>query len=317
MTARLSCFLALWALGGALAAADAPQVSFKASDGELEIEVGDQPFATYVYRDEKIPRPYLAHVKAPGGIQATRNHPPVEGQDATDHADFHPGIWLAFGDLSGADNWRLKARVEHVRFVEEPKGVAGRGAFAVRNRYLAADGKTAACEETCRISVLVRPAGYLLVWDSTFQSDTGDFYFGDQEEMGLGFRVATPIAVAGGGRILNADGDKNEKEGRGKQAAWCDYRGTIDGRIVGATLMPDPKNPLRSYYHVRDYGLMVANPFGRNALTGGKVSRVTVRKGERYRLRFGVLVCSSSGHEAVDVKKAHEDFVREIEHKRE
>jgi hypothetical protein len=312
MAVRLFCFLALSAVAGAVSAADAPQVSFKAGDGTLDIAVGDLPFATYVYRDDKITRPYLAHVKTPGGIQVTRNHPPVEGKDATDHADFHPGIWLAFGDLGGADNWRLAARVEHVRFLEAPKGEAGRGSFAVRNRYGSADGKTTVCDEMCRISVLVRPAGYLVVWDSMFQSETGDFYFGDQEEMGLGFRVATPIAVAGGGRILNADGDQNEKEGRGKQSAWCDYRGTIDGRVVGATLMPDPKNALRSFYHVRDYGLMVANPFGRSALTGGEVSRVTVKKGEAYTLRFGVLVYSSGAGKEVDMQAAYEDFVRQI-----
>ena len=69
----------------------------------------------------RILRPYFCNVHAPGGIQVTRNHPPVAGQDATDHDTMHPGLWLAFGDINGQDFWRNKGRIEHVRFTEPPK----------------------------------------------------------------------------------------------------------------------------------------------------------------------------------------------------
>jgi hypothetical protein len=37
------------------------------------------------------------------------------------------------------------------------------------------------------------------VWDSTFASDSGvGFDFGEQDEIGLGVRVATPLAEKGG-----------------------------------------------------------------------------------------------------------------------
>ena len=41
-------------------------------------------------------------------MQVTRHHPPIEGQDRVDHGTFHPGIWMAFGDISGSDYWRLE-----------------------------------------------------------------------------------------------------------------------------------------------------------------------------------------------------------------
>ena len=69
-----------------------------------------RPVATYVFRDDKILRPYFANVHAPGGIQVTRNHPPVPGKDATDHDTMHPGVWLAFGNLSGQDFWRQRGQ---------------------------------------------------------------------------------------------------------------------------------------------------------------------------------------------------------------
>ena len=32
-------------------------------------------------------------------------------QDLDDHPTMHPGLWLAFGDINGADFWRNKGRV--------------------------------------------------------------------------------------------------------------------------------------------------------------------------------------------------------------
>ena len=56
--------------------------------------------------------------------------------------------------------------------------------------------------------------------------------------------------------------------------------------------MPDPENVRRAWFHARDYGVLVANPFGRRAFTRGEESRVVVKAGETFRLRFGVLVHS-------------------------
>ena len=224
--------------------------------------------------------------------------------DPTDHATFHPGLWLAFGDLGGADNWRNRARVEHERFVEEPAGGSGRGTFAVANRYLGGDGATI-CREICRYRILVRPSGYLLIAASEFASDSGDFTFGDQEEMGFGVRVATPLSVEEGGRLRNSDNREGEREVWGQTALWCDYSGTIDGRHVGITLMPDPKNFRRSWFHARDSGLLVANPFGREAFTKGEKSRVVVRRGETFRLGFGALFHGSPAGKEPDLTAAY------------
>lgn len=285
--------------------AEPPTVSFEQREQRLEISIGGRPFATYVFKDEQVRRPYLAHVRAPGGVQVTRNHPPVSGKDATDHATMHPGVWLAFGEIGGADFWRNKGTARHDGFAEKPKGGAGAGTFAVRNRYEA--GGKLVCEEVCHLSIRVRPTGHLVVWESAFTGPE-DFAFGDQEEMGFGVRVATALSVKGGGAITNADGLKNERQAWGKQADWCDYRGNIDGRAAGVLLMPDPGNFRRSWMHARDYGLLVANPFGRNALTRGERSKVVVRKGETFRLRFGVLAYSGE----VDPKRAYQDYLETI-----
>jgi hypothetical protein len=296
MIARVGLLLGLVSVLPGPARAE-PPVAFDRKDGRLHIQVGGKPFATYVWEDGKVLRPYFAHLHAPNGTPVTRTHPPVAGKDPTDHPDMHPGLWLAFGDLSGADFWRNKGVVEHAGFVEEPAATKDGGTFAVRNRYRA--GEKTVCEEVCRIGISVRPAGYLIDWSSEF-TGPADFHFGDQEEMGLGVRVATPLTVKNGGQIVNGDGAKNEKGVWGKQADWCDYRGAG----VGVALMPDPGNFRRAWFHARDYGLLVANPFGRRAFTKGEEGKVVVRKGETFRLRFGVLVHSGE----VDVGAAFADW---------
>jgi hypothetical protein len=271
----------------------------------LQITAGGRPIATYVFNDAEILRPYFAQLHTPGGTQVTRNHPPIEGQDDTDHAAMHPGLWLGFGDLSGADFWRNRAAVRHVRFVDEPAIDRQGAGFTVENAYLSGEQKL--CDEICRIQIAARPEGYLITWDSTFRGAAA-FAFGDQEEMGLGVRVATPLAVKHGGRIVNSDRQRNESQVWGKPADWCDYSGAIGGRMAGLLLMPDPKNFRRSWFHARDYGVLVANPFGQNAFTKGAKSQVVVRPGESLRLRFGILA-----HEGtIDPAAAYADWVRAL-----
>lgn len=303
-TKAIPLLLAALCLVAQPARAQSP-VSFERQEATLHLRIHGKPFASYIWQDGTILRPYLAQVHAPNGKQVTRHHPPVAGKDASDHAAMHPGIWLAFGDLAGADFWRNKARVEHVEFVEKPKTTRDGGRFAVKNRYRA--GAKTVCEEVCRISIRVRPNSYLIDWTSEF-TGTEDFAFGDQEEMGLGVRMATPLTVKNGGEMRNSNGSKNEKQIWGKQADWCDYRGTIEGQPVGITLMTDRKNFRRSWFHARDYGLLVANPFGQNAFTKGEKSKVVVRKGQKLRLRFAILVYSGQ----VDVGAVYKEWLQAL-----
>lgn len=285
----------------------AKTVAFVQRSDEVRLQIGGATVARYVYRDEAIPRPYFCDVVAGNGIQVTRTHPPVEGEDRTDHATFHPGIWMAFGDIGGADVWRNRARVRHVRFVEAPIGGDGRGAFSVENAY-ETEGREV-CREVVRYEVSATRSGFLLEWESEFRGGEAGFYFGDQEEMGLGVRVATPLAVENGGEIRNSEGDLDEDGAWGKTAAWCDYGGVVEGKRCGMVLMTDPGNFRPCWFHARDYGFVAANPFGRKAFTGGEPSRVEVDAGTTLRLRFGVLVYGQDDATRPDIGAAYRMFV--------
>jgi hypothetical protein len=295
-------------------AADPPKVELNKQPGQVEITVGGKPFATYVYADPKISRPYFAHVHAPNGTQVTRNHPPIAGKDKMDHPEFHPGIWLAFGDIEGNDYWRLKAPVEHSRFYPDRTN----DTFSVLNRYLAAnDPSDLICEEVCHFQIAPTPFGIMLLWDSTFLG-VHKFTFGDQEEMGLGVRVATPMRVEAGdgsippgtGTMTDAKGRKNGAEIGGNDSDWCDYSGTVDGQQVGITIFCHPDNFRPSWFHARDYGFFAANAFGRAAFKKGPPSKVDVLPEDEFQLRYGVLVHSSADGKQPDLNAAFEYYKR-------
>lgn len=267
------------------------------------------PVGEFVFADQKILRPHFQNLCAPDGTAVTRRHPPIAGLDAVDHADMHPGLWLGFGDISGEDFWRNKGTMRHDRFAVPPAAQKDMLHFTTESTLLARDGREMA-QLRSQISIRTRPNAYLLVWDATFSPLMDGFYFGDQEEMGFGARVATALTEKNSGVIVSSTGEKTAKVTWGKAYAWCDYSGTVDGRHAGVTILPDPQNFRPSWWHNRDYGVFVANPFGRRALTHGKISRVEVKQGETLSLRFGVLLHSSTSGTKFDIEAAAEPFLK-------
>lgn len=287
-----------------------PVVAFEQKPGKLTITIGGKPFANYIYEDAVITRPHFSDVMTPCGVQATRNNPPQEG-DPKDHATFHPGIWLSFGDINGHDYWRLKAKVEHEMFVEQPRGGPGKGTFTVRNYYMTTDGKDRVLAELVKYTIVVRPSGNFLLIDSKYSSETNDFTFGDQEEMGLGVRVNTKLTVQyGKGHITNAEGLKDGKETWGKSSVWIDYSGPVENNYAGIALMPSPSNYRPSWYHSRDYGLVAANLFGRDAMKQGEKSVIPVKKGDVFTLKYGVLIYCTPANVKTDLPKAYQDYLK-------
>jgi hypothetical protein len=63
----------------------------------------------------------------------------------------------------------------------------------------------------------------------------------------------------------DAKDSKREAQTWGKRAEWCDYHGPVEGKIMGVALFDHPDNPRHpTWWHVRDYGLLAANPFGQH-----------------------------------------------------
>ena len=286
---------------------------FEIAEKELRITLGDQPIATYSMADPRVGRPFFYDLYSKEGTMVTRNFPPVEGVDSIDHAFMHPGLWIGYGDINGQDYWRNKATVPFQEFAEGPQ-VKDDGTlhFAVKCRLNTVDGQNLGTQIS-RFIFGQHPKGYFITWEEEYTPLGQPLVFGDYEEMGLGVRVTTPMIEKNGGLIRNSEGGRSAKETFAKEAVWSDYSAELDGRFVGVTLMADPNFFRDSYWHNRDYGLLLANPFGRKAYLRRKEQRpTTVDVGDTLKLRFGVLVHSGTklySEESID--ELHEEFLAE------
>lgn len=280
------------------------------SGDKLEIHYGDQRIATYLKQHKKLTRPAFVNVCLPSGIQITRNFPArrpddldpgYSGEGGIIHPVMHPGLWISYGHLDGNDYWRLKAKVELVELIGKPEAKGNSASFIIRNRYLSENAKETVCTETVNYTWRRVDEGIAIDIQATYQSKK-DFYFGDQEESGLGVRVASPIRVNGGnGTILNNRGDKNGKEVWGKEAEWVDYFGTIDSKEVGVMIVPHKNNPRPSWMHARDYGLIVTNPFPKQPKERKEPYQKTfVAAREEYSFGWTVLLHEMPAGETLD-----------------
>ncbi len=267
--------------------------SFERHADRIDVACDGIAVGTYLHQHAELTRPAWINVRSLSGKPITRPFPATDPEN-NDHPWFHPGVWISYGYLDGHDYWRLDTPTRHDRFLAEPTVADDRLYFEVRNRYAAADG-TLVCMEDVSYSLAKHEGGMLLAIDIHYRNPDRDFYFGDQEESGLGVRLDSAFRVdTGAGRILNNHGDENGAGVWGKEANWVDYSVLIDGNRAGVLLMTHPDNPRPCWMHARDYGLVVANPFPRQPQEQREPFVQTwVRQGEILRLRFGLLIYES------------------------
>jgi hypothetical protein len=135
--------------------------------------------------------------------------------------------------------------------------------------------------------------------------------FGDTKEGGiLAVRVVGTMDVPRGGRIENSYGGIDEAETWGKAAHWCDYSGPAGDSVSGIAIMDHPRSfRYPTHWHVRNYGLMTANPFGYAAYTdGAKNGEYLLKHGETLPFRYRIVIHAGDASEG-DIRARYLDFV--------
>lgn len=112
-------------------------------------------------------------------------------------------------------------------------------------------------------------------------------------------RAAGDLTPAGGGTLVNSEGDSGEKATFGKPAAWCTYFGKrldqgVPGDVVeGIALLDHPQNPWAPCpWFTRDYGFISPTPF--NFLD----KPWQLPSGESVTLRYRVVLYAGDPNEA-------------------
>jgi hypothetical protein len=230
----------------------------------LRIEVGGQLFSEYFYQN--VSRPYLYPLLGPTGLRMTR-HWPMEVAPGEEHDHpHHRSFWYAHGDMNGQDFWSESAKAGktvHEKFTEIKSG-RDAGVIKSLNKLVALDGKVVATDERT-LRVYNRPGERLFDYDITIHASHGDLTMGDTKEGSMALRLAETMRLkgkVGQGHIVNSEGVR-DADTWGKRAKWVDYYGSVSGQTVGVAIFDHPKNPRHpTWWHVRDYGLFAANPFG-------------------------------------------------------
>jgi len=229
------------------------------------VSIGDDLFTAYNY-GSNIQRPNLYPLVGPGGVHVTRDWPMAKGpKGETEDHPHHKSVWVAYGDVNGVDNWAdgpERGRTVHVEF-DRVGGGPVFGEIIALGDWVSPSGVPVVHERTAMRFYTSRDDSR--TFDVTVDLTPVDeaVHFGDTKEGGLlSVRVASCMDVPRGGRIENAFGGVTEAECWGKAAHWCDYSGPFKAGTRGICIMDHPssfRHPTR--WHVRDYGLMTANPF--------------------------------------------------------
>ncbi|MEO1525217.1 MAG: PmoA family protein, partial [Planctomycetota bacterium] len=137
----------------------------------------------------------------------------------------------------------------------------------------------------------------LIDYDVTWIASNGDVHIGDTKEGTMGIRTHPQLRLKANpkrgnknvsGHSVNSEGVRDGAMW-GKRAAWVDYWGKIDGKLVGVAIFDHPSNPRHpTWWHARDYGLVAANPFGVNHFEGKPdgTGDMTIKSGETLSFRY-------------------------------
>ena len=267
------------------------EVAVTKVDGHIHVEVDGKPFTDFYYGPD-IPKPYLHPLRSASGKIVTRGFPmeKIPGESTTDQ--HHRGVWLGYKDVNGYDFWQNE-------FSYQNKSA---GKVVTRSVDVLKDGLQGTFE-------WLAPSGEAMLEESRTMSFGGDSKlrvigvvislkalvdttFGDSKDGAFSIRLAEPLTEKNSGVIINSEGGRKMDQTWGKQAAWVDYSGELNGEKIGVALFEHPDSfHHSSRWHVRDYGLLAVNPFGSNAFDKeAPVSKFTLAAGKSIRLHYQILI---------------------------
>lgn len=283
----------------------------------MELGFDGRVFARYV--PDGTPRPYLDRLSTVDGVPLLRELGGAPLPDGSDDHPHHRGVWWGHRAVNGADIWTefaghgsivsLGPVTRHdspttVTVAHDAVWLDSSGAplltehRVVRAHRPGADGTQALDLEGTIEPTLARFDGL-----SEPGATAGAVTLADTKEAGLvAVRVTPELEERRGGRIQTSEGAVGEARAWGRPARWCAYAGRVGAAEVGLAVLDHPSNPGHPvHWHVRDYGLLAANPFGLSDFPGGESADGTMilEPGERVTFRHRLLTFSGPLDSAV------------------
>lgn len=307
--------LSLAILCGAALAAEVPVTKLTQEAAKIKVELGGQPFTTYWFADgDGAPyvRPFCYPVLAADGTEVTSDQYKVAKGDHPHHRS----LWVAHGDVNGADHWSLQKgaaspKQRHIAFSK----VEG-DTIVEQLEWEGKDGQPI-LKETRTLRFFAFPDGNRGVdLTSVFSPIVDKVVFGDTKESGL-CSVRVPKSMSDTAVLTQSTGktdarpSKNEPNTWGKKAEWCDISGKVGEKTYGLTILDHPTNPRHpSNWHCRLYGLMSSNIFGQSEFTkGAPKGDFTIEKDKPVTFRYRVVIHAGDA-KAADLDAKFKEFAK-------
>jgi hypothetical protein len=289
----LGAGLGLLLTSPALAQTATTGVQISQQNDRVRVELNGHLFTEYYFTN--VPRPFLYPLLGPGNLPMTRDWPMKPDSNEEHDHPHHRSMWFAHGSVNGVDLWseeKNAGKTVHVGFTQLRSG-AKTGSIKARNEWRSKEGVALCTDERTITFHIPGPQDERMVdFEITLCPVQGDLTLGDTKEGTMAVRLAETIRLkgkVGKGHIVNSEGQTDDATW-GKRAKWCDYYGPVSGQTVGIAIFDNPANPrYPTWWHVRDYGLFGANPFGRHdfeKLTDKTAGNLVVPAGESVTFRY-------------------------------
>lgn len=267
-------------------------IVFQTEGRRVVVEGDGVPWTTYVPDDG--PKPYFDPLFGPGGVPLTRAYPMREVTGEPRDHPHHRSMWFAHQDVNQVNTWDQNPGHGSIREAARPVclGIGGpAGVLETRNDWLDRDRRKI-CEDERRVVFWATKSARVLDFDVTLHATEGSVTMGDNKDGTFAVRLAAPLAVTAGqgGQIVTSRGLR-DKAAWGQVAEWVDCSGPLDGKVRGVAILCHPSG-FRSptTWHVRDYGLFAANPFGWHDFGQKASGSYTITRGESIRLAYRVIL---------------------------
>ncbi|MDB6120579.1 MAG: hypothetical protein JWO08_4360 [Verrucomicrobiaceae bacterium] len=272
----------------------AQTVTIAPSDKGLRIDIDGKLFTEYMTKGT--PRPCFYPVMGANDAEVTRPYPLKEG--SKDDHPHHSSLWIAHGGVNGTDFWANgadKGRIETTELTDV-KASGATASFTAKSKWVKANGDVALTDERHFAVTALADGARQFDLKVTFIASNGEVTFEDTKEGSMAIRVAPTMALKGGsGHILTSEGVEDVKAW-GTKANWVAYYGPDPkGDKVTIAMMDGPGN-LRhpTWWHVRDYGLFAANPFGQHDFEKDKENKTkgnyVLANGTSFTQHYRVLI---------------------------
>ena len=268
----------------------------------LIVRIGGQEYARYAYGVSQW-KPYLYPLRAANGLSFLADSP-------LDHRHHH-GFWVGHGRVGDTDFWLERhnsGRIVHQNFAPFVEGEIN-GGFTETCAWMATNGTT-----------LLNDTRTFTFYESSAEARHFDFeivltapseepvILAPTNQAGIPhLRVAEGLTARSGGTLINAAGQKNERETYKQASPWVDCSGTLGRLKCGIALFDHPLNPdFPTPWFTRDYGPVSPN-FG-----FFREDPLEITADTPLRLRYRVYTHSGNAAEG-RVAEAWETYRAEVE----